>query len=553
MATSLKYGVAAIIRICVVVYADDIHGCLRESTTIFDGSAGSQKEPTDPSERTCQPPQPSGKHDDNNDPTNDWEDTSLLMRSSRLLKDYTDSSDTSESSGGDNQQRRGVTSQIGVRAKSSASGDKEGLRDSEKESVASRSINLTEFSIPTLVQSTKNSDTSEAGGSDIQHRPGVTSQIGIGTTTNAYGNNETLGDSENEGIARHSINSTAGSTSTRTESWHATMLIDIARSGRHGVDRASVALSSTGGGWNVALVILISLVIACLYACTINTDAGFNYQSKNGTVQNPVHRGSSSSVPSPAPRGTPAFGTARLHERLSFPQLAQVVSAVPSMQSLPTSPQPLPTSPEPVSRSLTPGMTAQLDDIPPPLCKPLVLNDTVTRIQIPKLQLHRAADPSLSVEGVEFDIDGQMRKSIFRVSVVPDPEGGKALGVSLPWNGVVPWTVVRPLNNADSAVIQHGRQTYRKFEIIGRDRTKYGLMTVLDGLRSAVVHRSMKKFNILRDPATDSITVTSMNGIVMASLDTMADDADLTELTVNCGVCSLLMLSCIIGSLTLTT
>lgn len=381
---------------------------------------------------------------------------------------------------------------------------------------------------------------SETIGSAERQRHGIVLQIGVETKSKARSDKEKFPDSVNDGIASRRIDLTESNQTTPAASWPAAMLTQIGRSRQYAVEHASMTLSNRSlSVWMWGFVFVVALLIL-VYVCydMLSDDRGETKCVATGSPPKSLaslHYNGHISPPRQFER-VPSFSTPKGQERGQF---SKAGVASPNGQSL------SPTSSKNFQHPLS-SMAVNLDDIPPPLCKALVLHDAVTCVAISKLQLQRAADPSLSVEGVEFDIDGTRQKSLFRVTVLPNPDGGKALGISLPWNGVVPWAVLRATPNAGAAGLT--------FDIINRDKMHYGELTLVDNLHSTVVHNSMKKFDIFRDRETESITATSTSGIVMASLEAVASDrADFLELRVKSGVCPLLALSCVLGVLTLTT
>jgi len=204
--------------------------------------------------------------------------------------------------------------------------------------------------------------------------------------------------------------------------------------------------------------------------------------------------------------------------------------------------------------SLMPPRGSTGQQMPPALCPALVLYDCVTRLKFPAAKIDETRQSSLGI-GVEFDIHGPLRDSLFRASICEVP-GGRALGVSIPRQSAHPWAVVRPLQQESASLLQgmlptHVTPKFKPLELTGPDSLVYGVIVSQDaGAQNYVIHRSMAAFNINYSSVTGKIVASASNGQVLGQMETK-EGSDTMELVVQSGFDPLLVLSTVLAVLTL--
>jgi hypothetical protein len=200
-----------------------------------------------------------------------------------------------------------------------------------------------------------------------------------------------------------------------------------------------------------------------------------------------------------------------------------------------------------------PSSTKSMQDNPMPALFPtLVLHDSITRLFLPMYDIIGVRSSLEMMQSPEFDIDGPIRQSFFRASVRRTQDGGLALCVSLPWRGPEPCAMLQPLANGSASIMPQVmvNSDYTKLEIIGPDRTMFGILAVQkNGERAFVIHRTMAVYSIQQDISASRLAITASDGATVANMTRLDGHADRLELKIEAGICPLLILSSVLGVL----
>lgn len=214
-----------------------------------------------------------------------------------------------------------------------------------------------------------------------------------------------------------------------------------------------------------------------------------------------------------------------------------------------------------ISSASLPAFHAAQSRLPPPLCPALVLDDCVTRLDFPVSKIDESRRAT-SGQGVEFDIDGPLRKALFRALICEAP-GGRALMVSIPSQGPEPWAVVRPLqehnrplleNLAPEALQLQQNLRLNKLEIGYPDGTIYGIVVSQgDGSNNFVIHRTFVAIKIRWERNSKQLKAEASNNRPVAEMSPKAEGSasERFELKVEPGFDPLLILACVLAVLAL--
>lgn len=183
--------------------------------------------------------------------------------------------------------------------------------------------------------------------------------------------------------------------------------------------------------------------------------------------------------------------------------------------------------------------------VPPPMCPALVLTDCTTKLEILSSNLEEAKRDR---HGARFNIDGPLRKALFRAAIMEVPDG-LALGISIPSQGSRPWAVVQPLQEENVqmlAALLPETQTSQcaSYELVDQFGVLYGFIASMNGgTRSFLVHRSSAAFSINYNRSSMELSAKVQESNIAVQLGPKRGDAKITELRISPGFDPLLLLT----------